>query len=222
MSADRKVRGLLLEFLEPRRRRYEHTTDVCVRDRGTGTTTRVSVGSGRTQATGSSFAPAMSPDGRFVAFISDAADLVSGDTDHAQDVFVHDRMTDETTRVSLSASGQESVRMELESLHQRGRPLRRLLVGLTEPRAERHQQRGGRVRARSSEQHHVPVQCLGGGREGNRTSLDPTISGDGRYVAYESLATNLVDDDTNGPRTCFSVTRVAGDDLASERRGGRR
>ena len=54
--------------------------DIFVHDRQTGTTERVSVATGGTEATGDSYTPAISADGRFVAFYSDATNLVSGDT----------------------------------------------------------------------------------------------------------------------------------------------
>src|SRR5204862_5967489 len=83
------------------------TTDVFVHDRQTGTTERVSVASGGgTQGNGKSggfFAfPALSADGRFGAFQSDAANLVAGDTNGTTDVFVHDRQTATTERVSVN------------------------------------------------------------------------------------------------------------------------
>jgi hypothetical protein len=55
--------------------------------------TRVSVASDGTQAGGPSFAPALSADGRFVGFASDASNLVAGDTNGVADIFVHDRVT---------------------------------------------------------------------------------------------------------------------------------
>src|SRR5262245_11883670 len=70
--------------------------DVFVHDRQTATTTRVSVGAGGVQAAGRSIAPVISGDGRFVAFMSAASNLVPGDTNNAFDVFVHDRQTSTT------------------------------------------------------------------------------------------------------------------------------
>ena len=71
-------------------------SDVFVHDRQTGATTRVSVATGAVQAIGGSFLPAISNDGRFVAFHSAATNLVAGDTNGGTDVFVHDRQTGET------------------------------------------------------------------------------------------------------------------------------
>ena len=89
----RALRRLRLRCLEPRRRRHERRHDVFVHDRQTGTTERVSVDSAGNQASRAATAcdPAISADGRFVAFDSDAANLVAGDTNGAPDVFVHDR-----------------------------------------------------------------------------------------------------------------------------------
>ena len=67
-----------------------------------GYVTRVSVGPGGTQSDNDSWGPAVSGDGRFVAFASAASNLVEGDTNAAWDVFVRDRETGTTTRISVS------------------------------------------------------------------------------------------------------------------------
>src|SRR5262245_10660255 len=66
---------------------------------------RVSVASNGSQANGPSFSPAVSMDGRFVAFHSDATNLVPGDTNGVRDVFVRDLATGATTRVSVASDG---------------------------------------------------------------------------------------------------------------------
>lgn len=81
-----------------------------MRDRSNGTTERVSVKSNGSQtqtcgSTGGSAFPAITPDGRFVAFTSGANDLVAGDTNGFNDVFIHDRQTGETALISVDASG---------------------------------------------------------------------------------------------------------------------
>jgi len=82
--------------------------DVFVHDLVTGETTRVSIGSGGTQANLSSSLPSISDDGRYVAFSSSDPTLVSGDTNNKTDIFVHDRQTGTTSRVSVSSSGEEA------------------------------------------------------------------------------------------------------------------
>jgi hypothetical protein len=81
--------------------------DVFVHDRQTGETTRVSVDSLGNQGNSQSEVGAISADGRFVAFHSWASNLVAGDTNSLLDVFVHDRQTGETTRVSVDSLGNQ-------------------------------------------------------------------------------------------------------------------
>jgi Tol biopolymer transport system component len=84
------------------------TIDVFVHDRQSGVTTRVSVGSDGAQGNGISEAPALSADGRYVAFQSAASTLVPGDTNGAFDVFVHDRVTGTTSRASVATGGEQT------------------------------------------------------------------------------------------------------------------
>lgn len=83
-----------------------NTIDIFVRDRVAGTTERVSVGY-LGQASGSSTVPRISADGRFVAFDSDADDIVPLDDNFSTDVFVRDRLDGYTERVSVATSGLE-------------------------------------------------------------------------------------------------------------------
>jgi Tol biopolymer transport system component len=92
-------------------------SDVFVHDFTTGRTERVSVASNGTEGLGSelpsfpniqSVNPAISANGRYVAFVSWATNLVSGDTNAAPDVFVHDTVTRATTRVSVSSTGAQA------------------------------------------------------------------------------------------------------------------
>jgi Tol biopolymer transport system component len=95
--------------------------DIFVRDRIAGTTEVVSLNSGEVQSNGISIEPSVSADGRFVAFTSDATNLVPGDTNQCfynlldesyvpgdcPDVFVRDRLNGMTERVSVGSNGQE-------------------------------------------------------------------------------------------------------------------
>lgn len=83
--------------------------DIFLKSRLTdGLVTRLSVSSAGGQANGSSFQPAMSADGRYVVFASLASNLVDGDTNGVTDIFLRDRMTNTTTRVSLPQGGGEA------------------------------------------------------------------------------------------------------------------
>jgi Tol biopolymer transport system component len=184
--------------------------DVFVHDRQTGVTERVSVDSSGKEGNSHSVAPAISGDGRYVAFLSGASNLVPGDTNGHEDVFVHDRQTEVTERVSVDSSGKEGkgwsrnpaisadgryVAFESEASN--------LVPGDTngDPDVFVHDRQAGvteRVSVDSS------------GNQGMGWSFHPAISADGRYVAFDSWAGNLVPGDTNGRGDVFVHDRQTG------------
>jgi len=128
---------------------FPSQTILFVYDRVGGILERISVEPGETPAFG--VGPAISADGRYVAFWSDDATLVSGDTNGSRDIFVHDRSTGVLLRVSVDS----------------------------------------------------------GGIQANGYSYVPSITADGGYVAFESLAGNLIPDDSNGVSDIFMHKRGA-------------
>ena len=81
--------------------------DIFVHDSDTGETTRVSVSNGGVQADQGSYGVSISSDGRYVAFGSNATNLVSGDTNEVMDVFVRDRQEGTTRRLSTASNGNQ-------------------------------------------------------------------------------------------------------------------
>ena len=81
---------------------------IFVHDRQAGTTIRASVGPGGVLGIANSDDPAISADGRWVTFVSQANNLVVGDTNGREDIFVHDVQTGVTTRVSVGPGGAEA------------------------------------------------------------------------------------------------------------------
>jgi Tol biopolymer transport system component len=79
--------------------------DVFVRDRQAGTTERVSVSSAGAEGDGDGFFPSISADGRFVTYSSGSDNLVAGDTNKSNDVFVRDRQAGNTELISVSTTG---------------------------------------------------------------------------------------------------------------------
>jgi hypothetical protein len=122
-----------------------NASDVFVRDLQARTTERVSLNSAGVEGNLGGFYSSISGDGRFVAFRSNATNLVPGDANALEDLFVRDRLAGMTSLVSVSSAGTQQ----------------------------------------------------------NDYSVSPSISLDGRFVAFESQATNLVSNDTNGYRDIF-------------------
>ena len=167
---------------------------VVLRDRSRGETNIVSP-SDTVSSTGGNVT-AISSGGRYVAFVSADSGIVSGDTNEAYDVFVKDLDTSGVVRASVDSAGNQGD------------------AGSVQPAISAD---GRFVAFASGGENFVPggiagidvfvhdfdmgdtdrVSADSSGNPGNDASWDPSISGDGRYVAFMSSATNLVDSDTN-------------------------
>src|SRR5207249_3675999 len=191
-------------------------SDVFVHDRQTGTTERVSVASDGTQDNGSSacsdiaYPPALAAAGSFVAFVSAATNLVTSDTNGTTDVFVHDRQTGTTERVSVASDGAESNAASVgAALSADGRfvafhsAATNLVADDTNGTTDVfvHDRQTGMTER---------VSVASDGTQGNNASSYPALSADGRFVAFDSDATNLVAGDTNGATDVFVHDRQTG------------
>ena len=128
--------------------------DVFVRDRVANTTARISLNTVGNQANDGSWYPSISADGRYVAYYSAATDLIAGDTNGVQDVFVRNLSTSTNERVSLTKDNAQA-------------------------------------------------------NGSSSTFSSGVISGDGRFVAFQSSANNIVANDTNGWSDVFERDRGA-------------
>jgi Tol biopolymer transport system component len=135
--------------------------DVFLRDRFYNATVRISRGWNGEEGNGPSGTPAISADGRYIAFTSAATNMVNGDANNHQDVFIHDRGTGWTSLVSVHSNG-------------------------TQGNNDSGCYDGS-----------YPVRCL-------------ALSAHGRYVAFPSLATNLIDDPKWDYQNIFFRDRKAG------------
>jgi Tol biopolymer transport system component len=249
---------------------YHNCSDVFVRDLLKGTTERVSVSSSGRQARGESYEQTISADGRFVAFYSQASNLVAGDTNGQPDVFVRDRLKRTTERVSVSTRGRQANYFSADpAISADGRFVvfdsgaSNLVAGDTNgqpdvfvrDRLKRTTERlsvsndgnppngvssGGLISAISADGRFVVFDSLASnlvagdrmhtdvfvrdrlkntterlslsasGRQANGESERPAISADGRFVAFQSEASNLVSGDTNSAVDVFVRDRKAG------------
>jgi Tol biopolymer transport system component len=102
---------------------------IFLRDRVARTTTLISRSiSGAVGGDGDSFGPYVSASGRYIAFMSDATNLVTGDTNGGTDAFVFDRQTQVLSRVSTNSSGGQVQAQRLQILANEGQPLRPISI----------------------------------------------------------------------------------------------
>ena len=184
--------------------------DIFVHDGQTGTTDRVSISTGGVEGNGDSLDPQISSNGRYVVFDSAASNLVSGDGNGAYDVFLRDLKGGTTERVSLDSTGKEGNDASRHpAVSMGGRYVAfvssatNLVTGDTNGLADvfvRDRQAGTTER--------VSVDSSGKQTDGASTTC--AISSDGRFVAFDSAATNLVSGDTNGYYDVFVRDRAVG------------
>jgi Tol biopolymer transport system component len=194
---------------------FESSTDIFVHDRETGETTRVSIASDGTPGNSYSYCPSISADGRYVAFTSSASNLVPGDTNGCIDVFVHDWATGQTTRVSVASDGTQG-NGDAEWIY----PLSISADGryvafdswATNLVPGDNSSSDVFVHDRATRQTTLVSVTSDGAQGGN--SFCPSISADGRYVAFvsglglipgEPDCTIAVHDRVTGQTTCVSV-----------------
>ncbi len=173
-------------------------SDVFVRDRALGTLRRVSVASDGSQGSGISSFAALSGDGRWVAFLSSAPNLVAGDGNPYTDVFLHELATGLTTRISTAVGGgdpdgysfwptisADGAKIAFQSYASN------LVAGDTNGLADifLYERPSGSMQLVSTGLAGLPA---------NGQSSHPALSGDGRFVAFTSVATNLIASDLNG------------------------
>lgn len=183
------------------------------------------VDSASTTAAGFSLNPVISADGRYVAFTSEANNLVADQTDHSNwDVFLFDKNLESNTTMLVSGAGGSATETgngesfsDLElAISEDGRFVAfksfadNLVAGVTD---ENHNSdiflfdrdaSGPRTRLVS----HAAISTAIAATGGSASSEKPVMSSDGRFVAYQSTATNLVDNDSNNAYDVFLYDRV--------------
>lgn len=177
---------------------------IFVHDRTSGATSLVSMSSDGLLANSYSISPTISANGRFIAFQSAASNLVANDTNNHADIFVHDRITGETTRISVASDGIEADNDSFDPVISTdgrfvafGSAAANLVPGDTNDRADLflHNRTTGQTTR-------IPNAAVGGSNQ----SWDYALSADGRFVAFISFAQIVVYDRTTGQSQRVSVT----------------
>ena len=185
--------------------------DIFLRDTLLNTTTRISVASDGSEGNGYSFYPIISGNGRYVLFSSRATNLVTGDTNDALDIFVHDIQTGVTERVSVASDGSQanadSYFYDAErAISYDGRyavftsDATNLVTSDTNAQTDVfwHDRATGKTEV---------VSVAADGTQANNFTFYPSVSDDGCRIAFESYASNLVNNDTNNSDDAFMHDR---------------
>ena len=184
---------------------------VFVRDRNTGITELISVSPNGIPANKNSSETSISANGRFVSFSSVADNLVSGDSNAGQDIFVHDRKTGNTEIVSIANDGAQATKnssnaaiSSFSSISANGRFV------VFESRASNlvGADSNGKIDIFIRDRDAGVTERLSvssTGVQGNDSSARASISADAGSVVFWSFSSNLVDDDSNGAADVFIV-----------------
>lgn len=158
-----------------------------------GTLELVTTSNGFAPATGDSTDATVTPDGRYIVFVSTAANLVAGDTNGTADVFLYDRSTKAMERISVNAAGDEQFLDAGEpAVSGNGNFVAFTAINLATmgPRQVLVRDRAANTVTNASHS-----TAMG---EGDARSSSPSLSADGRFVAFASDASNIASDDVEG------------------------
>lgn len=196
-------------------------SDVFVKDTLTGAVTRVSVKTDGTQGNGGSYFPHLSADGRYVAFQSDATNLVKTDRNGVRDIFLRDRTLNTTILVSVSSSGTQgnqasgSAYQPDSAVSADGRYVAYVSAATNLVSGDTNLRRDVFLYDRTTAAT-TRVSVGTPAVQSNGDSEYPAISGDGRYVAFASQSTNFAGGGTNlflnvyvRDRTLSTTTRLS-------------
>lgn len=179
--------------------------DIFVHDRETGETTLISRTPAGQPAGSNSFDPSISPDGRYVVYMSRASDLTSDvDTNFVGDIFRHDRETGETILISRSTGGGTAVAESHEpSISRNGKVITFYSYAWDLVADDVDDWWGDVYMLRQRRGELVKITESPVGDPADFHSANAHVSADGSTIAFSSGATNLVAGDTNGLRDAF-------------------
>lgn len=211
LSAD----GLLVAYRSFASNLVENDTngvvDIFVRDQRLGQTERVSVNTAGEQAVSECKQPAISADGRFVAFVSGAENLVPPDTNGADDVFLFDRVARTLIKVSVAPGGSEA--NGASGTPWIGGANNEFIVFASDASnlvaGDANGDSDVFVHNRLTGQTELVSANFVGDASGNGQSLTPRITPDGRFIVFASAADDLVNDDFDAVFDVFVRDRVA-------------
>jgi Tol biopolymer transport system component len=185
--------------------------DIFAADLATGAISLISKSTGGTPGDLGSYEAAVSADGSVVAFASHATNLVTGDTNKQNDIFVHDRATATTTRVSVSTAGAQTFDVngsDFAAISGDGQLVAFSTRGSELVAGDTNNETDVFLRDRTTGTTTL-ISVDADGTQGNGGSSRPAMSADGRFVAFESMAN--FDIDANYRVDVFLLDRQSGE-----------
>lgn len=214
LSADARYVVFIADAPDPVKEDTNRTWDIFVHDRQTLKTERVSVSSTGAQAnSGAGFRASISAEGRYVAFVSSASNLVAGDSNAKPDIFVHDRLLHKTERVNVASNGAQSNSNSINALmfpfqlSADGRYVTFISDASNLVAGDSNKMNDVFIHDRLTHKTER-VSTATNGTQANNDSENMSVSADGRHVAFASKATNLVTNDTNNQADIFVRDRL--------------
>lgn len=166
--------------------------DVFLYDRQSGVKTLVSVDSSEVQGNGNSTSPAISSDGRFISFESDATNLVSNDTNSFADIFVRDTQVGTTERISLTSDGAQANAISFDSNISADGSIVAFSSNATNLNGNDTNNRTDVFARTRSNGQTILVSVNSSGIIATFGASDISISANGRYVSFSSESENLM------------------------------
>ncbi|HJR45757.1 MAG TPA: hypothetical protein VJ927_09150 [Actinomycetota bacterium] len=175
-------------------------SEVYLRDLQAGTTERITRAVDGGPSKGASLQPSVSADGRYVAFFSHATDLIPGDSNGAADVFVFDRETGSTEAVSVAPEGGlGDASSTFAQISDSGRVVVFRSAATNLIAGDENGEADVFLRDLGSDTTEI-ISVASDGTQGNADAFSPllSLSSDDRFITFQSSASNLVPNDTNG------------------------
>lgn len=182
-------------------------SDIFVYDVATGTTERIC--DDNVQPNRPSSSPSISPDGFFVAFATSASNLIEGDTNGLVDVYVCNRRNSQFDRVSIGFRGQGNGISIVPDISASGCFVAFKSEADNLVPDDRNQRVDVFVRNRGLGETELISKAIEGG-SANDASFPPSITDEGRFVAFGSAATNLLVGDLNNVASVYVRDRLTG------------
>lgn len=205
MSADGRLVAFFAAASNLNQFDNDNQLDVFVKDTQSGAVTLASTNADGVKGNAGSYNPAISADGRYVAFASVATNLAPGDTDGAVDIYYKDLQTGRLTLASANKDGMKALESGDPAISSDGRYVAFSARG------------AGLVPELSNDTYQAFIKDgtggdlilasqSGSGAEGNDASVKPALDKNAGHIVFESAASNLVPTDSNGLYDIFLVT----------------